>query len=77
MSSWSRDDCEVAAGGGKVVGRSDDKATLPANDGYSPADVAASFYRNMGIDHTKEYHTSIGRPIMIVREGHVIKELFA
>lgn len=62
--------------GGQVVGRSDDKATLPANEGFTPDDAAASFFHNLGIDHTKEYHTSTGRPIMIVREGTVIKPLF-
>ena len=49
----------------------------PLEKGYSPEDVAASFYHNLGIDHTKEYQSNIGRPIMIVREGHVIRELFA
>ncbi len=64
--------------GGRVVGKSDDKATLPADgEGFSPDDVAASFYHNLGIDHTKEYYTNIGRPITIVREGTVIEELFA
>ena len=65
--------------GGQVVGRSDDKATLPASEdeGFSPDDAAATFYHNLGIDHTKEYHSSIGRPITIVRDGRVIKQLFA
>jgi hypothetical protein len=60
-----------------VLGESDDKATLPKNEGYSPDDVAASFYYNLGIDHTKEYHTNIGRPITIVRDGTIIRQLFA
>jgi hypothetical protein len=29
----------------------------------------------MGIDHHKEYHTPDGRPIYIVRNGRVIREL--
>lgn len=62
--------------GGQVVGESDDKATLPANDVITPDDAAASFYYNLGIDYTKEYHTSTGRPIMIVRDGSVIQPLF-
>jgi hypothetical protein len=62
--------------GGQVIGESDDKATMPRGDGYSPDDVAASFYYNLGIDHTKEYQTDIGRPIMLVRHGKVIRELF-
>ena len=64
--------------GGQVVGKSDDKATLPAEgDGISPDDAAASFYHNMGIDYTKEYRSKTGRPITIVRNGGHIPELFA
>jgi hypothetical protein len=63
--------------GGRVLGESDEKGTLPKNEGFSPDDVAASFYHALGINHQKEYHTSTGRPVMIVREGNVIPELFA
>ena len=63
--------------GGQVLGASTDKAETPAEgDGYSPDDVAASLYHNLGIDHTKEYHEATGRPVMIVRHGDVIPELF-
>jgi uncharacterized protein (DUF1501 family) len=61
--------------GGQVIGESDDTASGPRNEGYSPSDVAATFYHTLGIDHTKEYHTNTGRPIMIVRDGNVIKNL--
>jgi hypothetical protein len=71
----------MAGGGmrnGQVVGKSDDKATLPADGkGFAPDDAAASLYHNLGIDHTKEYHSTSGRPISIVRNGSVIKELFS
>ena len=63
--------------GGQALGESDEKASMPANEGFTPDDVAASFYHNVGIDHTKEYQTNTGRPIMIVRDGSVIRELFA
>jgi uncharacterized protein (DUF1501 family) len=63
--------------GGQVLGESDETASAPKNDGFSPDDVAATFYRTLGIDHTKEYHTNSGRPIMIVRDGHVIEKLLA
>ncbi|QDT97511.1 DUF1501 domain-containing protein [Gimesia aquarii] len=62
--------------GGQVIGKSDDKGTGPIDDGYSPDDVAASFYHNLGIDFTQEYHTNTGRPITIVRDGSVIDKLF-
>jgi hypothetical protein len=63
--------------GGQVVGESDETASAPKNEGFSPDDVAATFYHTLGIDHTKEYHSNTGRPITIVRDGHVIKKLFA
>ena len=63
--------------GGQVIGKSDDKATLPAATAYSPDDAAATFYHSLGIDHTKEYHSNTGRPITIVRNGQVIKDLFS
>ena len=63
--------------GGQVVGKSDDKATQPDGEGFSPDDVAATFYHSLGIDHTKEYHTNTGRPITIVRGGRIIRELFS
>ena len=62
--------------GGQVVGASDETASGPANEAITPDDVAASFYRNLGIDHTNEFRTNTGRPIMIVRDGNVIPELF-
>ena len=63
--------------GGRVLGASDDKANGPADKGFTPDDVAASLYKNLGIDPQKEYHTNTGRPIMIVRNGTPIPELFA
>jgi hypothetical protein len=74
--------CVLMAGGGikggQVLGASDDKAMGPASgDGISPDDIAASFYHALGINPAKEYRTSTGRPIAIVRYGNPIKELFA
>ncbi len=63
--------------GGQVLGESDETASLPKGQGFSPDDVAASFYHALGIDHKYEYHTSTGRPVMIVRDGNVIPELFS
>ena len=70
----------MAGGGitnGQVIGKSNADATLPDSKGFSPDDVAASLFHTLGISHQKEYHTDTGRPIMIVRDGHVIPELFA
>jgi hypothetical protein len=61
--------------GGQVVGASDDKATGPDSQAITPDDAAATFYHSLGIDYTKEYQSSIGRPITIVRDGTAIREL--
>ncbi len=61
--------------GGQVIGESDDKAGGPRHEGFKPEDVAATFYHTLGIDHRKEYDTSIGRPISIVRDGNIIRDL--
>lgn len=63
--------------GGQVIGESDDTASAPRHEAITPDDVAASFYYNLGIDPTKEYHTETGRPITLVRDGNVIKQLFS
>lgn len=78
---WARAMFVLLAGGGmrggQVIGASNDKGQEPADRVITPDDVATSFYQSLGIDSTKEYHTNTGRPVMIVREGKLIKELFA
>ena len=61
--------------GGQVVGESDATASGPANEGFSPDDLAATFYTNLGINPTKEYDANTGRPIMLVRNGKAIEAL--
>jgi hypothetical protein len=61
--------------GGQVIGESDEKAAGPKHEGIKPEDAAATFFHTLGIDHRKEYDTSIGRPISIVRDGDVMQEL--
>lgn len=63
--------------GGQVIGESDEKAAGPKHEAIKPEDAAASFYQSLGIDHRKEYQTSIGRPISIVRDGDIINDLLA
>ena len=70
--------CLLAGGGmkgGQLIGESDEKGEAPKDRVITPDDVAATFYHSLGIDHTKEYHTPTGRPVMIVRDGKVIPEL--
>jgi len=78
---WARAMCAVMAGGdvqgGQVVGASDATAAEPAAEGFSPDDLAASFYRNIGINPKAEFKTNVGRPISLVRDGNPIRQLFA
>lgn len=77
---WPRAMFVLLAGGGmktgQVIGASDAKGEGPANEAITPDDVAASLYHSLGIDYHKEYHTDTGRPVMIVRNGSVIPQLF-
>jgi hypothetical protein len=76
---WARANSMLVAGGGiragQVIGRTDASGAEPVGNACSPDDVAASFYRAMGIDHHTEYHTSDGRPVLLVRNGRPIREL--
>ncbi len=62
--------------GGQVIGKTDKTGSSVIEEGCTPADVAASAIHAMGINPQKEYHTSTGRPIRIVRDGKVIPGLF-
>ena len=63
--------------GGQVIGESDDTASGPRHEAITPDDVAASFYRNLGIDPTMEFESETGRPITLVRDGRPIDALFS
>jgi hypothetical protein len=72
--------CLLAGGGmsgGQVIGASDETAAGPKSEAITPDDVAASFYKSLGIDATKEYYTSSGRPVMIVRHGQPLRQLWS
>jgi hypothetical protein len=77
---WPRAMCCLLAGGGiqggRVIGESDAKGEGPQDKPITPEDVAATFYQSLGIDPHKEYRTPTGRPVMIVRNGTPIAELF-
>jgi hypothetical protein len=51
--------------GGQVYGSSDRKGAEPATDPCSPADVHATVYKAMGIDHHAELYDRLDRPFRI------------
>jgi hypothetical protein len=77
---WSRAMSVMMAGGGiqggRIIGKTGDKGEEPITEPIKPEDVAVSFYRSLGIDPAKEYHTAAGRPIQLVRGGALVPELF-
>ncbi|MGB0582646.1 MAG: DUF1501 domain-containing protein, partial [Limisphaerales bacterium] len=76
---WPRAMFSLMTGGevncGQVLGASDEKGTGPAAGGWSPDDLAASFYQNIGIDPQTEFHSRTGRPITLIRDGKPIPGL--
>lgn len=63
--------------GGQVVGASDAHAAEPADRPVTPADLLATIYASLGIDHRSHIMTADGRSIRLVEDGRPIRELFA
>ncbi|MDB5391318.1 MAG: hypothetical protein JWM11_6964 [Planctomycetaceae bacterium] len=60
---------------GSIVGRTDSKCERVVGKEHSTLDYAATIFRLMGIDDTKEYHTNDGRPVLINGGGRPIDEV--
>ncbi|HND56481.1 MAG TPA: DUF1501 domain-containing protein, partial [Pirellulaceae bacterium] len=60
---------------GQVVGETDQHAAAPIGRGYTPADLAATIYRSMGIDHRRVIHDLLDRPRLILEHGEAIREV--
>ncbi len=70
----------LAGGGikrGLVHGSSDPTGGEPDRDPLSVADLAATVYNQLGIDSNKVLYAPGPRPIVIVKDGNVVKELLA
>jgi hypothetical protein len=76
---WSAVFSAVFAGAGvragRTIGRSDRLGAYPASRPYTPADVAATIYRALGIDPAIELRDRLGRPIRLCT-GQEIAPLF-
>ena len=71
----------VLAGGGikkgSIYGTSDATASEPEEDALTVEDLATTVYHQLGIVADKELMAPGDRPIDIVRDGKVCKELLA
>lgn len=78
---WPRVFSVLMAGGGLkrgyVHGASDALAAEPAHSPVSPEDLAATIYRQLGVDFTKELMAPGERPLDIVDGGSPISEILA
>jgi len=61
---------------GHIVGATDPKGYYASDNVYKPEDFAASLYTKLGIDPNQVLHTTTGRPIPLVNQGRLMKELF-
>jgi hypothetical protein len=77
---WGRAGSLFFTGGGtkvgQVIGATDDHAARPTTHGYTPADIAATLYAVLGIDHRQLIYDFQDRPRPILEEGAPIAELF-
>lgn len=62
---------------GSVVGQTDSKCERVVGHENSTLDYAATIFKLMGIDDTKEYVSNDGRPIQINNGGRAIDDVFA
>jgi hypothetical protein len=61
--------------GGRAIGTSDARAERPATNPHGPENLAATIYHLLGIDPTEDFHTPDGRPVALVNNGRVIRDL--
>src|SRR5262245_24733435 len=77
---WSKAFSIVLSGagvvGGRILGSTDATGSEVKDDPVHVEDLTATIYERLGIDHTREYHTDIGRPVKLSNGGKVITQLF-
>jgi hypothetical protein len=78
---WPKVFSVVLAGGGfkrgTIYGSSNATASEPENNPIGPEDLATTVYHLLGIVADKELMAPGGRPIEIVKDGNVVKDLLA
>jgi hypothetical protein len=69
--------CFFAGGGiapGRVIGASDRQGGSPVSEAYTPADLAATIFQQLGVGPDREFNDTTGRPYQIYR-GRPIQAL--
>lgn len=61
--------------GGTVVGATNSKAEFPVDRPLKPHDLLATVYHLLGIDFHQTFQDHAGRPVPILGEGDVIREI--
>ena len=62
--------------GGQVIGASDKMGESPHDRPLTPSDLAATWYRLLGIDPSSKLQTPDGRPVPVNQGGRLIPELW-
>ncbi|WP_395089697.1 DUF1501 domain-containing protein [Armatimonas sp.] len=76
---WPRAGFACLAGGGvrggQVIGKTDASGESPTERPVRPEDLSASILTLLGIDPATEYHHPDGRPLRLINDGIMLKEL--
>ena len=77
---WPRVFSAIAAGagisGGQVIGASDRLGGEPTERPLTPKDLAATIYAFLGLDPFSDYVSNEGRPLRVLDEGQIVRELW-
>ena len=77
---WPQAMSFILAGGGiqtgQVIGSTDAKGEHPKDHPLSPNDLWATMYKHLGIDPERTFLDHSGRPMPILPDGEVIKDLY-
>jgi hypothetical protein len=62
---------------GRVIGASDARGAFPAERPITPKDILHTIYHLVGVDAQRMIPDRLGRPLPLVTEGAIIRELLA
>ena len=76
---WSRAYGGLFTGGGvrrgAVIGRTDKQAGDVVDRPVSPKDILVTMYHLLGVDPATMLHDTLGRPLPLVAEGEIVREM--